>query len=102
MIKILIVIFSATGSTAKMAEVIQKELKQLGADIEEKDITSYDDRKDPLDLAPYHAVVFGFPIHARRAPLPLSIIIAPVIQNKVPMQYCGVNTGLPCRAAPGQ
>ena len=58
MIKILIVIFSATGNTAKMAEVIQKKLKQLGADIEEKDITSYDDRKAPLDLTPYHAVIF--------------------------------------------
>jgi len=68
MIKILIVIFSATGNTAKMAEVIQEELKQLGADIEKKDITSYDDRKDPLDLTPYHAVIFGFPIYARRAP----------------------------------
>jgi flavodoxin/NAD-dependent dihydropyrimidine dehydrogenase PreA subunit len=68
MIKILIIIFSATGNTAKIAEVIQQELKQLGADIEEKDITSYDDRNDPLDLTPYHAVVFGFPIYARRAP----------------------------------
>lgn len=84
MIKILIVIFSATGSTAKMAEVIQKELKQLGADIEEKDITSYDDRKDPLDLAPYHAVVFGFPIHARRAPLPLSIIMLQLFRTMHP------------------
>lgn len=68
MIKILIIIFSATGNPAKMAEVIQEELKQLGADIEEKDITSYDDRNDPLDLTPYHAVIFGCPIYARRAP----------------------------------
>ena len=68
MMKILIVIFSATGNTAKIAEVIHQELKQLGADVEEKDITSYDDRKDPLYLTPYHAVIFGFPIHARRAP----------------------------------
>ena len=45
MIKILIIIFSATGNTAKIAGVIQEELKQLGANIEEKDITSYDDRK---------------------------------------------------------
>ena len=68
MIRILIIIFSATGNTAKIAEVIQEELKQLGADIEEKDITSYDDRKDLLDLTLYQAVIFGFPIHARRAP----------------------------------
>ena len=68
MIKILIIIFSATGNTAKIAEVIQQELKQLGSDIEVKDITSYDDRKDLLDLTLYHAVIFGFPIHARRAP----------------------------------
>jgi flavodoxin/NAD-dependent dihydropyrimidine dehydrogenase PreA subunit len=68
MIKILIVIFSATGNTAKIAEVIQGELKQLGADIEEKDITSYDDRNDSFDLTPYHAVLFGFPIYAGRAP----------------------------------
>jgi flavodoxin/ferredoxin len=68
MVKILIVIFSATGNTAKIAEVVKEELRQLGADIEEKDITSYDDRNDPLDLTPYHAVIFGLPIHALRAP----------------------------------
>jgi menaquinone-dependent protoporphyrinogen IX oxidase len=68
MVKILIVIFSATGNTAKMAEIIKEELKQLGADIERKDIRSYDDRIDPLDLPPYHAVIFGSSIHARRAP----------------------------------
>ena len=68
MVKILIVIFSATGNTAKMGEVIQDELAQLGAQPEKKDITLYEDRKDPLDLTPYHAVIFGFPVHARRAP----------------------------------
>lgn len=68
MLKILIVIFSATGNTAKIGEIIQDELTQLGAHIEKKDITPYENRKDPLDLTPYHAVIFGFPIHARRAP----------------------------------
>jgi ferredoxin/flavodoxin len=68
MLKVLIVIFSATGNTAKMGEVIQDELSQLGADIEIKDITPLENRKEPLDLTPYHAVIFGCPIHARRAP----------------------------------
>ena len=68
MIKILMVIFSATGNTAKIGEVIQDALTQSGAHVEKKDITSYEDRKDPLDLTPYHAVIFGSPIHARRAP----------------------------------
>lgn len=68
MVKILIVIFSATGNTAKIGEVIQDELTQLGAYIEKKDITSYADRKGSLDLTPYHAVIFGCPIHAKRAP----------------------------------
>lgn len=47
MLKILIVIFSATGNTAKMGEVIQDELTQIGAHVEKKDITSYEERKDP-------------------------------------------------------
>jgi flavodoxin/NAD-dependent dihydropyrimidine dehydrogenase PreA subunit len=66
--KILIVFFSATGNTAKMVEVIKEQLQQLGSEIDVKDITSFEDRKPNLDLTPYHAVIFGFPIHANRAP----------------------------------
>lgn len=32
------------------------------------DITSYEDRQKIIDLKPYHAVVFGAPIHSWRAP----------------------------------
>lgn len=66
--KVLVAYFSATGNTARMAEVIQRELAGLGAEAELLDITSYADRQKPLDLKPYRAAVFGFPVHANRAP----------------------------------
>ncbi len=66
--KLLVTYFSATGNTKKMAQVIGKAFSQSGAEVDEKDITSLADRKDPIDLAPYDAVVFGFPVYVNRAP----------------------------------
>ena len=66
--KILIPFFSATENTAKIAKVIRKSFENLGADVEELDITSNGDRESRIDLDPYDAVVFGAPIHSNRAP----------------------------------
>ena len=66
--KILLIYFSATGNTAKIGRVISGWLRELGATVDERDITSLGDRKDPLDVEPYQAVVFGQPVHSLRAP----------------------------------
>jgi len=66
--KVLIVYFSATGNTAKMAAVIKEKLTELGAEVKEKNITSYSDRLQKIDLKPYQAIIFGLPVHSRRAP----------------------------------
>ena len=66
--KIFIIFFSATGNTAKMVELIKEQLQQFGASVDVKDITSHEDRQPSLDLTSYQAVIFGFPIHANRAP----------------------------------
>jgi flavodoxin len=39
--RVLVAYFSATGNTARMAEVMQRELAGLGAEAELLDITSY-------------------------------------------------------------
>lgn len=66
--KILIPYFSATGNTAKIAEVLKDSFVQLGADADLLDITTYGSRQNAVDLEPYDAVVFGAPIHSNRAP----------------------------------
>ena len=66
--KILMVYFSATGNTAKIGRVISDRLRELGATVDERDITSLSDRKESIDVAPYHAAVFGQPVHSLRAP----------------------------------
>ena len=66
--KILLVYFSATDNTARMAERIGQGFAELGAEVEKRDITSHADRQEGMDLKPYDAVVFGFPIHSWRAP----------------------------------
>ncbi|MFX0063364.1 MAG: EFR1 family ferrodoxin [Candidatus Hermodarchaeota archaeon] len=60
--------FSATGNTAKIAKVIKEQLKALDVEVKDYDITSYSDRLKPLDLTPYDAVIFGFPVYANKAP----------------------------------
>jgi flavodoxin/ferredoxin len=66
--KVLILYFSATENTAKIAKVIEEKFKEKGARVTMSDITSYTNRQEKIDLAPYDAVVFGSPVHSRRAP----------------------------------
>ena len=66
--RVLILYFSATGNTAKMAKVINDEFKEMGAEVESKDITPYSERSKKVNLEPYQAVIFGAPIHSWRAP----------------------------------
>jgi ferredoxin/flavodoxin len=66
--KILMVYFSATGNTATIGRVISERLCELGAAVDERDITSLGDRRESIDVAPYDAVVFGQPVHSQRAP----------------------------------
>ncbi len=66
--RVLLAYFSATGNTAKMAEVIKERFEELGAEIEELDITVPSKRRKPVDIAPYDAFLFGIPVHSNRAP----------------------------------
>lgn len=66
--RILISYFSATGNTAGIAHLIKKKFTLLGASVDEIDITPYSARTAGMDLEPYDAVVFGFPVHSWRAP----------------------------------
>ncbi len=65
---ILIVFFSATGNTAKMATVIEERFTELGAEVTMSNVTSYNHRQEKTDLTSYDAVVFGLPVYSRRAP----------------------------------
>ncbi|WP_300667780.1 EFR1 family ferrodoxin [Desulfoluna sp.] len=66
--KTALIFFSATENTARMARVIRHRLERSGVDVDEFDITAWSDRQKQLDLAPYHTLVFGFPVHSLRAP----------------------------------
>ncbi|UUX91192.1 flavodoxin family protein [Methanoplanus endosymbiosus] len=66
--KILTFCFSATGNTAKIADVIEKKLTLPGAEVHKTDITTHKARKKETDLKPYDAFVFGFPEYSWRAP----------------------------------
>ena len=66
--KILVVYFSPTSNTKKIATYIVKAFTENGAQVDEKDITSPTDRSVPLDFSQYDAVSFGFPIYINRAP----------------------------------
>lgn len=66
--KVLIVYFSATGNTAKIAKKIEEQFTEKGVEVTTYDITPYADRQKKIDLKPYQAVVFGAPIHSWRAP----------------------------------
>ncbi|MFC1716984.1 EFR1 family ferrodoxin [Candidatus Poribacteria bacterium] len=66
--KILLMYFSATENTAKMAKVVKEGFMELGAEVDEYDITSHSDRQAEIDLKQYQAMVLGAPIHSRRAP----------------------------------
>jgi ferredoxin len=66
--KLLILYFSATGITRNIANVIGDTFKKMGGEVTMSDITSSTNRQRIIDLKPYHAVVFGAPIHSWRAP----------------------------------
>jgi len=66
--KVLILYFSATGNTAKIAKVIEEKFKEEGVRVTMSDITPLGERQRKIDFEPYQAVVFGAPIHSCRAP----------------------------------
>ncbi len=65
---VIIVYFSATGNTKKIADTIQKKLEALNVIATQYDITSYQNRNRKLSFAQYDAIIFGFPIYSLRAP----------------------------------
>lgn len=65
---VLLLFFSATGNTRKIAKVIGETLTRMGCEVVMSDITAYADRQKEIDVQPYHALVFGAPIHSWRAP----------------------------------
>jgi len=66
--KILILYFSPTGNTAKIAKVIEERFVEVGCNVAIADMTPFVSRQEEIDLTPYEAVVFGAPVHVRRAP----------------------------------
>jgi len=66
--KVLLCYFSATGNTGKVAGAIGDAFRQLGVEVEEKDITPQSERSKKIDLEPYQAFVIGAPIYSWRAP----------------------------------
>lgn len=50
--KVLLCCFSATGNTAKVARVIGDEFRQLGIEVEERDITPQSERSKKIDQGP--------------------------------------------------
>jgi menaquinone-dependent protoporphyrinogen IX oxidase len=57
--KLLILYFSATGITGKIAKVIGETFVKMGGQVSMYDITPHANRQRTIDLKPYHAVVFG-------------------------------------------
>lgn len=68
MTKVLLMFFSATGNTAKMAEIIKEKLLRQNVDVTCHDITSYAHRIKLIDLEPFDNIIFGFPVYSLRAP----------------------------------
>ena len=66
--KVLISYFSATGNTGKMAKVIEEGFDELGCKVTMVNMGPSKNRQEKIDLTPYEAVVFGAPVHVRRAP----------------------------------
>ena len=66
--KVLILYFSATGNTAKIAKVIEEKFIEEGVRVTMSEITSLGERQRKIDFEPYQAVVFGAPVHSCRAP----------------------------------
>ncbi len=66
--KVAIIVFSATGNTARMAREIKTNFETLGVAVDGYDITALSDRQKTIDISPYQGIVFGFPVHSLRAP----------------------------------
>lgn len=66
--KIALFYFSGTGNTERIAGAIAGELTEINVEIDTFNITSYKERQQKYELAPYNAYIFGFPIYAWRAP----------------------------------
>jgi ferredoxin len=66
--KIALVFFSPTGSTALVAEHIRDYLLDCRAVPTLIDITPMAYRGESLDMAPYDALILGVPVHSWRAP----------------------------------
>lgn len=62
------VIFSATGNTRIIGDVMAKKFERLGATVHTHDITSLQARQSAWDASAYDGIVFGFPVHSLRAP----------------------------------
>ena len=65
---VLMLYFSATGNTARIARIIEESFSELGARVTMSDITPFASRQNKIDLEPYQAVMVGAPIHSWRAP----------------------------------
>lgn len=65
---VIIVFFSATGNTKKIADTIQKKLEVMNVSATQYDITTYQNRNRKLSFTQYDAIIFGFPIYSLRAP----------------------------------
>jgi len=66
---IAIIYFSATGNTAKIANIISETLKEHDdVNVEDFDITTYSSRNNEINFDQFDAFFFGFPVYAIRAP----------------------------------
>ncbi|MDK2940370.1 MAG: hypothetical protein PWQ51_2535 [Methanolobus sp.] len=65
---VIVVFFSATGNTRKIADTIKSKLSDLGVSVTQFDISSPKDRNKNISFSDYDAVFFGFPIYSLRAP----------------------------------
>jgi ferredoxin/menaquinone-dependent protoporphyrinogen IX oxidase len=65
---VIIIFFSATGNTRKVADVIEKKLSEFNVSVTQFDISSPQDRNRSISFSDYDAVFFGFPIYSLRAP----------------------------------
>lgn len=66
--KYLMIYFSATGNTAKIAKVIEEKFKESRVQVDAIDITSIESRRKDIDAGSYNGLIIGAPVHTRRPP----------------------------------
>jgi len=95
--KILMIIFSATGNTLKVGQTIMKKLQELGANLTSYNIADRNLRSEARKVNDYDGIIFGFPIYAWRSPKPVREWIPKLEgQNKVCaifFTYGGIHVG---------